>query len=93
MARRGHLMRDAIPQTTCEPEYPLPDWPEGHVCVELTDDSFNHECLKLTVHGVEHYLHACTARELSNQLLYRLEQHNRHLVRTLGDELGSQLTV
>jgi hypothetical protein len=89
VAKRGH----AIPQPTREPEFPLPGWPESHVCVELTEPDWKSECVKVTIHGIEHYLHACTARELSNQLLYRLEEHNCYVVETLGDEQGSQLTV
>lgn len=59
---------------THEPAIPR-NWPDGHVGVTLTDDSQD-ECLQVTIHGVEHYLHASTARELSSMLLSRIEEYN-----------------
>jgi hypothetical protein len=51
------------------------NWPDGHVAVNLTDDSVG-ECVKVTIHGVAHYLHSTTARELTNMLLARLNEWN-----------------
>lgn len=62
-------------QTTHEPVMPLPGWPGSHVSVELTDDEFD-ECVLVTVHGVDHYLHATTARELQKALEGKLEAYN-----------------
>lgn len=59
---------------THEPAIPR-DWPNGHVNVKLTGDEVD-ECVKVTIHGIDHYLHATTARELSNMLLGTLEKYN-----------------
>lgn len=60
--------------TTHEPEAPR-DWPNGHVGVALTGDEQG-ECIEVTIHGVKHYLHSTTARELSNMLVSRIEEWN-----------------
>lgn len=65
---------DGMTTETHEPAIPQ-NWPDGHVHVDLTDDS-QHECLQITIHGVDHYLHASTARELSTMLLGRIEDYN-----------------
>lgn len=59
---------------THEPEIPQ-DWPYGHVSVALTGDDVD-ECIEVTIHGVRHYLHSSTARELSNMLLTRIDEWN-----------------
>ncbi|TCN40505.1 hypothetical protein EV644_106434 [Kribbella orskensis] len=59
---------------THEPAVPQ-DWPEGHVGVALTDDEVG-ECIEITIHGVKHYLHSTTARELSNRLVARIDEWN-----------------
>jgi hypothetical protein len=59
---------------THEPQIPR-NWPHGHVGVELTGDDQG-ECIEITVHGVKHYLHSTTARELSNMLLGKIDEWN-----------------
>ena len=56
---------------TFEPEVPV-DWPEGHVSVEQTDLDHD-ECFKVTIHGVDHYLHATTLFELLKMIAAELE--------------------
>lgn len=65
--RKGHETR--------EPDEPLPGWPQSHVAAELTDDD-DFECVRVTIHGVQHYLHASTARELQKALGSRLDEYN-----------------
>lgn len=36
------------------------------------------ECVKVVIHGSEHFLHATTARELHNMLGKILEEFNKH---------------
>lgn len=64
-----------VPSSTHEPVEPV-NWPDGHVGVAITDLDEN-ECIEVTVHGVRHYLHSTTARELSNMLTGRLDEWNR----------------
>ena len=59
---------------THEPEVPN-NWPDGHVGVALTGDDQG-ECIEVTIHGVRHYLHSTTARELSNMLGSRIDEWN-----------------
>jgi hypothetical protein len=59
---------------THEPVVPQ-DWPDGHVTVALTPDAVE-ECIEVSIHGVKHYLHSTTARELSDRLLKRIEEWN-----------------
>ena len=76
-----------IPPTTHEPHEPLPGWPGSHVSAELTgEDHF--ECVRVTIHGVEHLLHATTARALSDMLLATLNEFNAN---TLGDLADPQM--
>ncbi|NWF25219.1 hypothetical protein HW130_02900 [Streptomyces sp. PKU-EA00015] len=71
----GKPHRERLIRETREPEQPLPDWPKSHVSAELTgDDQF--ECVLVTIHGVEHYLHASTARELQLMLDSKLKEYN-----------------
>lgn len=60
---------------TREPLQPLPGWPKSHVRVDLTDDD-EFECVLVTIHGVKHYVHASTARELQRMLEGRLKEYN-----------------
>lgn len=39
-------------------------------------DPEDDECIEVTIHGVRHYLHSTTARELSNMLDKRLDEWN-----------------
>lgn len=73
------IMGQDINSETHEPDIPR-DWPRGHVSVALTDDDQD-ECIEITIHGVRHYLHSTTARELSNMLLGRLRDWNTIAVR------------
>jgi hypothetical protein len=43
------------------------NWPNGHVAVTLTKQE-EAECIAVTIHGVRHYLHSTTARELATCL-------------------------
>ncbi|MFB2554903.1 hypothetical protein [Herbiconiux liangxiaofengii] len=63
-----------VPAATHEPMIPT-NWPYGHVGVAITDPS-DDECIEVTIHGVRHYLHSSTARELSNMLSERLDEWN-----------------
>ena len=65
---------NAVPAETHEPLLPI-NWPDGHVGVAITapDDD---ECIEVTIHGVRHYLHSTTARELANMLNARLDEWN-----------------
>lgn len=68
------MPNNSTPSETHEPDEPH-DWPHGHVDVQLTDDDHD-ECIEVTIHGVRHYLHSTTARELNIMLADRLEEWN-----------------
>ena len=68
-------VRPVVIRETHEPLRPDVNWPVGHVSVAVTDDSQD-ECILITIHDVKHYLHATTARELSNMLLAKLDEWN-----------------
>lgn len=71
----GKPARERPIRETHEPPQSLPGWPESHVSAELTgDDEF--ECVVVTVHGVKHYVHASTARELQLMLEDALKEYN-----------------
>ncbi|MER5556367.1 hypothetical protein ABT001_32720 [Streptomyces sp. NPDC002793] len=71
----GKPPRERLIRETREPVQPLPGWPESHVSAELTgDDEF--ECVVVTIHGVKHYVHASTARELQLMLEGSLKRYN-----------------
>lgn len=77
----GKQSRDAnrsLKRETHEPKQPR-NWPDGHVAVELTG-SESEECFLVCVHGVDHYLHSTTTRELSNMLISRLDEWNAKAV-------------
>jgi hypothetical protein len=74
MGKQSREANRVLKRETHEPKQPH-NWPDGHVAVSLTDGE-REECFRVTVHGVEHYLHSTTARELSNMLLARLEEWN-----------------
>jgi len=74
MGKQSRQVNRALKRETHEPKLPR-NWPNGHVAVDLTGHE-SEECIRVTVHGVEHYLHSTTARELSNMLLARLEEWN-----------------
>jgi hypothetical protein len=63
------------PHVTHEPRIPQ-NWPHGHVGVELTGDE-HEECVKVHIHGYDHFLHTTTARELSHMLLHILDYDTR----------------
>ncbi|MGA5134994.1 hypothetical protein ACPCTO_34945 [Streptomyces olivoreticuli] len=71
----GKPHRDRPVRETHEPTVPLANWPQGHVGIELTGGD-QEECVLVTIHGVKHYLHACTARELERHLASTLEEYN-----------------
>jgi hypothetical protein len=71
-----------VPAETHEPLVPV-NWPEGHVSAEITDDD-DLECIVVTVHGVRHYLHSTTARELELAIKRKLDQWNAKAREGLG---------
>ena len=74
-ASRLRRERSTAPVTeTHEPDIPQ-NWPYGHVDVELTGEDED-ECIEVTIHGVKHYLHSTTARELSNMLVEKIDEWN-----------------
>jgi len=74
MSHRPQRVRRIEVRETHEPETPQ-NWPEGHVSVALTRDEIG-ECIEVTIHGVKHYLHSTTVRELANMLTSRLDEWN-----------------
>jgi len=54
----------------------------SHAASELTGEDKS-ECVVVTVHGIQHYLHATTARELYNALGTTLQEYNE-LCETAG---------
>ena len=68
---------------THEPAEPI-NWPDGHVSSEYVDDVEVEECICVTIHGVKHYLHSTTARELARSIADTLENWNRHAFKELG---------
>jgi hypothetical protein len=74
VANRPRQARKVVIKETHEPAVPR-SWPDGHVAVELTGDDAV-ECMKITIHGVDHYLHSTTARELSDRLVAKIDEWN-----------------
>jgi len=74
MSHRPQRARRIEVRETHEPSVPQ-SWPEGHVSVALTSDDIG-ECIEVTIHGVRHYLHSTTARELANMLTSKLDEWN-----------------
>lgn len=74
-AKAGKPRRERPVNETHEPDSPLPGWPASHADSELTG-SDRDECVVVTVHGVRHYLHATTARELHAALGKTLVEYN-----------------
>lgn len=68
------VVRELITETH-EPDLPE-NWPHGHVGVAITDDDQD-ECIEVTIHGVRHYLHSTTAKELNNMLSSRIDEWNK----------------
>ena len=75
MAKKRKPVARVVIRETHEPLVPQ-NWPEGHVSVSLTPDPIR-ECIEVTIHGVKHYLHSTTARELSNSLIANIDEWNR----------------
>lgn len=73
-----------LPAATREPHVAPAGWPGSVVRSELTgpDDD---ECVRVTIHGVEHLLHATTARALSDALLKTLDAYNDEIRTMLAD--------
>ncbi|MCU1479794.1 MAG: hypothetical protein JWQ19_580 [Subtercola sp.] len=76
MGKASRIKRERVSSVyeTHEPTVPQ-NWPDGHVAVALTGDDQG-ECIEVTIHGVRHYLHSTTARELSNMLLSKIDEWN-----------------
>lgn len=68
------VIQPLAPRATHEPPVPI-NWPDGHVQTKLAD-LVDKECIIVTIHGIDHYLHATTARELSNKLIDSLNDYN-----------------
>lgn len=80
---------------THEPEVALEGWPLSHVRVvdTLADDV--PECLKVVIHGNEHYLHQTTAFALYQQLqayFQNLSDAGKLFLILNGSELGPEIT-
>lgn len=71
-ARNITAVRRELIKETWEPERPH-NWPRGHVDVKLTGDD-QLECILVEIHGVKHYLHTTTAKELEKMLHERVEE-------------------
>lgn len=78
MSHRGRRPAKELIRETHEPDTPI-DWPDGHVGAELTEDDVE-ECIAVRIHGVKHYLHLTTARELSDMLVAKLDEWNAKAV-------------
>jgi hypothetical protein len=72
MGKASRLKKERVlmPAVTHEPAVPS-NWPDGHVDVALTDWEES-ECIVVTIHGVQHFLHSTTAHELSKKLDARI---------------------
>jgi hypothetical protein len=75
LSHRNKSARTVVVRETHEPTVPE-NWPDGHVAVTLTGDDVG-ECIEVTIHGVKHYLHSTTARELTNMLESNLTEWNK----------------
>lgn len=71
----GKPRRERPVRETHEPDAPLSGWPRSHADSELTDPEAD-ECVVVTVHGVQHYLHSTTAQALHASLGETLAQYN-----------------
>lgn len=78
------------PSVTHEPSRSLPGWPKSHADAELTGPD-DEECVRVTIHGVEHLLHATTARGLSDALLTVLAAYNGSIRAELADPKARKL--
>ena len=78
MSKTNRLKREgsirSMTTETHEPDLPR-DWPYGHVGVEFTDDDED-GCIEARIHGIKHYLHSSTARELSKMLNAKIDEWN-----------------
>lgn len=79
---------------THEPLQPLPNYPESHVRLEDVFFEDCAECVKITIHGTEHYLHRTTAFALYEQLqqyFKNLSDDDKDMLIHYGSELGEEL--
>lgn len=79
---------------THEPKIPLANYPMSHVCVEDVFLKACAECVKVTIHGHEHYLHRTTAFALYEQLqkyFQGLSPVEKAMMLQFGSELGPEL--
>lgn len=74
MGKGSRIRSERTIRETHEPDQPR-DWPHGHVGVELTGNDED-ECIVVTIHGVKHYLHSSTTRELNKMLTTKLDEWN-----------------
>lgn len=80
---------------THEPEVALEGWPLSHVRVVDTLSDDVPDCLKVVIHGNEHYLHHTTAFALYQQLqvyFQNLSDADKLLLMLNGSELGPEIT-
>ncbi len=79
---------------THEPKEPLSNYPYSHVKVEDVFDNDCLECVKVSVHRHQHYLHRTTAFSLYMQLqdyFKSLSDEEKELMISCGSELGEEL--
>lgn len=79
---------------THEPQIPLPNFPLSHVKVDDVFHTDNDECMKITIHGTEHYLHQTTAFSLYEQLqkyFKDLPVSDKQLKMQMGWRFGKEL--
>ena len=80
--------------TTHEPLNPLPNWPDSHVDVQNVFFEECPECVKITIHNCEHYLHRTTTFELYKKIqtyLKNLSDADKKFLIAAGSDLGEEL--
>ncbi len=80
--------------TTHEPKTPLPDFPYSHAKVEDVFKDSCPECIKITIHGDEHFVHRTTAFALYEQLqqyFRNLSPAEKEIMIYYGSNLGAEI--
>lgn len=79
---------------THEPDSPRPNWPESHVNVTNVFYDSCSECVKITIHDCDHYLHNTTALALYTMLqeyFKDLPLFSKMLMMQNGCKMGEEL--
>ena len=79
---------------THEPSLPMEGFPYSHVKVDDVFGEKCEECVRITIHGVPHYVHRTTAFSLYEQLqqyFKDLSPADKRLLIENGSALGSEL--